>query len=65
MESPLLLDMAIHTFDQARFITGADALSVYCHEFNPAGSWYREMQPLSVSLKCPTVLCSITGVLVR
>lgn len=41
MESPLLLDMAIHTFDQARFITGADALSVYCHEFNPAGSWYR------------------------
>lgn len=40
MESPLLLDMAIHTFDQARFITGADPVSVYCHEFNPAGSWY-------------------------
>ena len=40
MESPLLLDMAIHTFDQARFISGADAVSVYCHEFNPAGSWY-------------------------
>lgn len=40
MESPLILDMAIHTFDQARFITGADAKSVYCHEFNPAGSWY-------------------------
>lgn len=41
MESPLILDMAIHTFDQARFITGADPVSVYCHEFNPVGSWYR------------------------
>jgi ATP-dependent helicase/nuclease subunit A len=41
MESPLILDMAIHTFDQARFITGADAVSVYCHEFNPPGSWYK------------------------
>jgi predicted dehydrogenase len=40
MESPLILDMAIHTFDQARFITGQDPVSVYCHEFNPAGSWY-------------------------
>jgi predicted dehydrogenase len=40
MKSPLILDMAIHTFDQARFITGADPVSVYCHEFNPHGSWY-------------------------
>lgn len=40
MESPLLLDMAIHTFDQARLITGKDPVSVYCHEFNPTGSWY-------------------------
>ncbi|MBC7235165.1 MAG: Gfo/Idh/MocA family oxidoreductase [Chloroflexi bacterium] len=40
MEHVLLLDMAIHTFDQARFITGADPLSVYCHEWNPPGSWY-------------------------
>ncbi|WP_127505718.1 Gfo/Idh/MocA family protein [Paenibacillus humicus] len=40
MESPLILDMAIHTFDQARLILGADPISVYCHEFNPAGSWY-------------------------
>ena len=40
MNSPLLLDMAIHTFDQARFITGKDPVSVYCHEFNPSGSWY-------------------------
>ena len=40
MQSPLLLDMAIHTFDQARFITGRDPLAVYCHEFNPGWSWY-------------------------
>ncbi|MFC5404019.1 Gfo/Idh/MocA family protein [Cohnella soli] len=40
MESPLLIDMAIHTFDQARLILGADPISVYCQEFNPVGSWY-------------------------
>ncbi|WP_152391980.1 Gfo/Idh/MocA family protein [Paenibacillus guangzhouensis] len=41
MDSPLIVDMAIHTFDQARFMLGADPVSVYCHEFNPAGSWYQ------------------------
>ncbi len=41
MDSPLILDMAIHTFDQARLISGADPVSVYCHEFNPEGSWYK------------------------
>jgi len=40
MASPLLVDMAIHTFDAARFLTGANALAVYCHEFNPSWSWY-------------------------
>ena len=40
MEHVLLLDMAIHTFDTARKIAGADPLAVYCHEWNPAGSWY-------------------------
>lgn len=40
MDSPLLLDMSIHTFDQARLIMGANPVSVYCHEFNPPGSWY-------------------------
>ncbi len=40
MEHVLLIDMAIHTFDQARFITGCDPVSVYCHEWNPASSWY-------------------------
>jgi predicted dehydrogenase len=40
MEHVLLLDMAIHTFDAARLITGADPVSVFCHEWNPKGSWY-------------------------
>jgi predicted dehydrogenase len=40
MEHVLLLDMAIHTFDQCRLLTGADPVSVYCHEWNPAASWY-------------------------
>ncbi len=41
MKHVLLLDMAIHTFDQARFITGADPVAVaYAKEWNPAGSWY-------------------------
>ena len=40
MAHVLLLDMAIHTFDMARLIAGADPVSVYCKEWNPAGSWY-------------------------
>lgn len=40
MKHVLLLDMAIHTFDAARLITGADPVSVYCKEWNPSGSWY-------------------------
>jgi predicted dehydrogenase len=40
MPSPLLLDMAIHTFDAARFVCDADAVAVYCEEFNPPWSWY-------------------------
>ena len=40
MKHVLLLDMAIHTFDAARFISRADPVAVYCKEWNPAGSWY-------------------------
>ena len=40
MEHVLLLDMAIHTFDMCRLLTAADPVSVYCHEWNPEGSWY-------------------------
>ena len=41
MESPLVLDMAIHHFDMARMVSGCDPVAVYCEEFNPAGSWYK------------------------
>ncbi|AIE87301.1 Small Molecule Metabolism [Fimbriimonas ginsengisoli Gsoil 348] len=41
MEHVLLLDMAIHTFDAARYISGADPVSVYAEEFNPSWSWYQ------------------------
>jgi predicted dehydrogenase len=41
MQHVLILDMAIHSFDQARLITGQDGEAVYCHEWNPAGSWYK------------------------
>jgi predicted dehydrogenase len=41
MDFPLLMDMSIHTFDAARFLTGADPVSVYCHSFNPTRSWYK------------------------
>jgi predicted dehydrogenase len=40
MRHVLLLDMAIHTFDAARFLTRADATAVCCKEWNPVSSWY-------------------------
>ena len=40
MPHVLLLDMAIHSFDQARLISGADPVAVYCQEWNPRDSWY-------------------------
>jgi predicted dehydrogenase len=41
MAQPLLVDMAIHAFDAARYLLGADPTSVYCETFNPQWSWYR------------------------
>jgi len=40
MQSPLILDMSIHHFDLARFLSGLDPVAVYAKEFNPKGSWY-------------------------
>jgi predicted dehydrogenase len=42
MEHPLLLDMAIHTFDAARFMADKVPLAVYAQETNPKGSWYAQ-----------------------
>lgn len=42
MANVLLLDMAIHTFDAARYLLGdAAPVAVYCDEFSPAWSWYQ------------------------
>lgn len=40
MDHVLLLDMAIHTFDAARYLINRKPVSVYCRETNPKGSWY-------------------------
>ncbi|GAA1541437.1 putative dehydrogenase [Microbacterium ginsengiterrae] len=40
MPHPLLVDMAIHSFDQARFLLDREPVSVYCEEFHPSWSWY-------------------------
>ncbi|HWE61648.1 MAG TPA: Gfo/Idh/MocA family oxidoreductase [Chloroflexota bacterium] len=54
MASPLLLDMAIHTFDAARYLSGADPVAVYCEQFNPAWSWY-------AGAACATALFELSG----
>ncbi|MDX6241213.1 MAG: hypothetical protein QOG10_6037 [Kribbellaceae bacterium] len=40
MEQPLLLDMAVHLFDAARALTGADPVAVYCESYDPPWSWF-------------------------
>lgn len=41
MDDVLLVDMAIHTLDAARFMSGKTPLAVYCHQSNPKGSWWK------------------------
>ena len=40
MRHVLLLDMAIHTFNSARFLVERKPLGVFCREWEPKGSWY-------------------------
>lgn len=42
MDHVLLLDMAIHSFDALRCMTGLAASGVYCREWNPPNSWFRQ-----------------------
>lgn len=42
MAHVLLVDMAIHAFDIARFVLGSDPVSVYCDESNQPWSWFRD-----------------------
>jgi predicted dehydrogenase len=62
MEHVLLLDMAIHSFDAARFLCGADPVSVYCHEWNPKGSWYKHGASAVVIFEMSNgVVCTYRG----
>lgn len=40
MEHVLLLDMAVHHFDAARYVLGCNPVTVICHEWNPPESWF-------------------------
>lgn len=40
MANPLLVDMAIHAFDSARYLLAAEPVAAYCEAFNPPWSWY-------------------------
>jgi predicted dehydrogenase len=40
IDSPLLMEMAVHAFDQARFLSRAEPVSVQCDEIDPPNSWY-------------------------
>jgi predicted dehydrogenase len=40
MAHPLLIDMAIHPFDVARYLLDTAPVSVYCETFNPSWSWF-------------------------
>ena len=42
MNHILLLDMAIHTFDAARYMVNGEPKSVSCHEWEPKNSWWRQ-----------------------
>ncbi len=42
MRHVLLLDMAIHTFDAARYLVKGAPRNVYCQEWEPKNSWYSQ-----------------------
>jgi predicted dehydrogenase len=42
MPHVLLMDMAIHAFDAVRCMTRQPARNVYCREWDPVNSWYRQ-----------------------
>lgn len=52
MEHVLLLDMAIHTFDAARYVASISPTNVYCRESNPPGSWYAHGASASAIFGC-------------
>ncbi|NQU44103.1 Gfo/Idh/MocA family oxidoreductase [bacterium] len=62
MAHVLLLDMAIHTFDAARFLSRTNPESVFCKEWNPRGSWYdRDASAVAVFQMCGGVVYTYRG----
>ena len=41
MANPLLLDIGIHAFDLARYLTSSDPVSVYCEQSSPSWNWFQ------------------------
>lgn len=41
MDDPLIVDMAIHAFDVARYLLPSAPVRVDCRSFNPEWSWFR------------------------
>lgn len=52
MDHVLLLDMAIHTFDAARFVAELEPRRVVCVESNPDHSWYRHGASANAIFQC-------------
>jgi predicted dehydrogenase len=52
MRHVLLLDMSIHTMDQARFIGDLSPIAVNALEWNPPGSWYAHDASALVCVEC-------------
>ncbi|GGL76983.1 Gfo/Idh/MocA family protein [Wenxinia marina] len=57
MEHVLLLDMAIHTFDAARFLAPSEPTRVYAQESNPKGSWFAHGASANVLFDCADGSC--------
>jgi len=51
MDFPLLIDMAIHPFDVARYLLDEDPVSVYAESFNPEWSWFNGDAAASVTFE--------------
>ncbi len=42
LDNPLLIDMAIHHFDLIRCFTGSNCKTVFCREYNPENSHFKQ-----------------------
>ncbi len=60
MPFPLLIDMAIHQFDLARDLIGAEPVAVYCSSYNPGGAGSPATQPPRCSSSSPAEAASVS-----